>query len=156
MWTLLQDDARAAFGTHGAMVVAVLRAPLDVPFFDDLDRLIAEMSSAAPASGISILLVRAGGSPGAMTPDVRERTGKLLREHQARLRAFAYVNAGAGLKAKLLRGAMNAALMASGFTGKVFTDVDEGLAWLVGLSGQPAELRAAAPEIRRQVRALGA
>ena len=156
MWTLLTDDARAAFGRHGSLVVAVLRAPLDVPFFDDLDALIAEVSADVPAAGISVLLVRAGASPGAMSCEVRERTTRLLRQHAARLRAFAYVNGGAGLKAKLLRGAMNAALMASGFTGKVFTDVDDALHWLVGLSGQPPELRAATADVRGAVRGLGA
>lgn len=156
MWTVLQDDARAAFGRHGPLVVAVLRAPLDVAFFDDLDRLIADVSSAAPESGISILLVRAGASPGAMSGAVRERTSRLLREHAGRLRAFAYVNGGAGLKAKLLRGAMNAALMASGFTGKVFTDVDDALGWLVELSDQPPDLRTIAAEVRGAVRELGA
>ncbi len=156
MWTLLKDDARAAFGRHGALVVAVLRAPLDVAFFEDLDRVIAQGSDAAPKEGISVLLVRAGASPGAMSPEVRERTTRLLREHSGRMRAFAYVNAGSGLKATVLRTGMNAALLASGFTGKVFTDAGEALAWLAGLPGQPAGLRDSVSDVRRIVRELGA
>lgn len=153
MWTLLQDDARAAFGRHGPLVVAVLRAPLDVAFFDDLDARLADVEE-ADASSVSILLVRSGASPGGMSPEVRERTKALLSSHSTRLAGFAYVNAGSGLKAKLLRGAMNAALLATGFSGKVFTDVDAALDWLTELPGQTAELQRAVPDVRRAVRDL--
>ena len=51
-------------------------------------------------------------------------------------------------------GAMNAALLATGFSGKVFTDVDAALDWLTELPGQTAELRRAVPDVRRAVRDL--
>ena len=69
----------------------------------------------------------------------------------SRLRGFAYVNAGSGLKATLLRGAMNTALLAAGFNGKVFTSVDDALGWIAALPGQPAEVARAVPEVRRVV-----
>lgn len=153
MWTVLSDDARAVIGKRGGLVVAVLYAPLDVPFFDTLD---AHLAAADLPPRFALLLVRAGASPGKMSPEARERTQALLRREGARLAGFAYVNGGSGLKAGLLRGAMNAALVAAGFTGKVFTDTGEALAWLAGLPGAPSLSGAERAELRALVAGLEA
>ena len=149
MWTLIREDERAAFARWDTLLVAVLRAPLDALFFDGLDDVLRDMAQSGEGT-VSVLLVRAGASPGKMSGEARERAKDLLG-HVDRLRALTYVNAGSGLKAKLLRGAMNAALTRASFPAKVFTDVEGALGWLSGLPGQDAAVRDGGDELRRTV-----
>jgi len=128
-FTLLHEDARIALGRKGPVVVAVLHAAIDESVFDHIDELIGD----ADAGGdVWLLLVRAGESPSAMSRGARARGRAVLGAHEGRLRGVAYVNAGSGLKAKLLRGAMNAVLKAAPFDARVTTDVAAALDWLGG------------------------
>ncbi len=150
MWKIISQDERAVFGRHGPLVVAVVRASIDAPFFDRLGALLDD----ADDERVSVLLVRAGSSPSGLPADLRERARSVLGGHADRIRGFAYVNAGSGLKAKLLRGAMNAVLLTASFQAKVFVDPSSALAWLIGLPGQPATLRGAEADIRDVVSTL--
>jgi len=128
-WSVVHDDARLAIGRRGPVIVSVLRATIDESVFDHLDGLLGDVDG---AGDVWLLLVRAGRSPSAMSRGATARARAVLGAHEGRLRGVAYVNAGSGLKAKLLRGAMNAVLKAAPFEARVTTDVGEALRWLAG------------------------
>lgn len=136
-WALLHEDARLALGRRGPVLVAVLRAAIDESVFDHIDRLLGGDDS---GDDVWLLLVRAGKSPSAMSRAATARARAVLGAQEGRLRGVAYVNAGSGLKAKLLRGAMNAVLKAAPFEARVTTDVGEALEWLGGRGADVAGL----------------
>ena len=64
-----------------------------------------------------------------------------------RLLAFGYVLSAKGLKAKVLRGAMNTIMHRVSFPAKTFQDVPSAVSWMLGTSGQPSALRAQEREL---------
>ena len=151
MWTLVDEDEDAVLGTLDSLGVAILRAPLEPRF---LDRVGEVMSALSADEGFSMLIVRAGAAPGQMSGPARERALALMRDHAAGLRALGYVLGGGGLKARMLRGAMNAVLLGASFPAKTFTDVRAAVAWTLAQPGQPSSLVAAEAEIVRRLEEL--
>ena len=151
VWTLVDEDESATLGRMGSLGVAILRAPLDVRFFD---RVGGVMEALALEDGFSMLIVRAGAVPGQMPGPARERAMALMREHADGLRAFGYVLGGGGLKARMLRGAMNAVLLGASFPAKTFTEVRPAVEWVLAQPGQPVALRAEGGAIARQIESL--
>ena len=145
MWTVEDEDADGVLGHHLSLAVAILRGSLDEPFFARLERLVAVTRAAHP-DGFSILIVRAG-EPGRMSAPMRQRALDLLGEN--RPRGFAYVLNRGGLRGRMARAGMNAALLAAPFPGKVFGDLEAALGWLSALPGQRESLASVGAELRR-------
>jgi len=153
MWRPDDEDEYASFGRYGTLGVAILRSPLDVRFFERLDRL---MQSLSDEGRFSILLVRAGETPGQMGAQLRTQAKAILKRHAPQLIGFGYVLAGRGLKAKLLRGAINTVMLGASFPAKTFTDLPASVDWLVGLPDAPAELRTGRGELLSTLQRLSA
>lgn len=151
MWELVDEDEAATIGRFETFGLAVLRAPVDVAFFERVGRV---MDVLAESERYSMLIVRAGTLPGQLSGPARERALGLMKEHGDHLNGFGYVLSGGGLKARMLRGAMNAVLKTAKFPAKVFTDPMEGVSWMLDQRGQPASLREARAAILSEVAQL--
>lgn len=144
MWTVLDEDPEATLARYGSLGVAILRASLDARFFDRVD---ATMEALTAEARFSMLIVRAGGAPGTMPAALRERARSGMERHVSRLLGVGYVLGTGGLKAKMIRGAMNAAMLGAPFPARTFGDVPSAVGWLLDCPGQPAALRAARAEV---------
>ncbi|MFK7984675.1 MAG: hypothetical protein AB8I08_01510 [Sandaracinaceae bacterium] len=151
MWTLVDEDEAATIGHFETFGLAVLRAPVDVAFFDRVGGVMQVLSE---HDRFSMLIVRAGTLPGQLSGLARERAIALMKQHGDRLNGFGYVLSGGGLKARMLRGAMNAVLKTAKFPAKVFTDPGAAVSWMIDQRGQPASLRQARAEIAAEVSRL--
>ena len=76
-----------------------------------------------------------------MAPEHRDRARALLGGHESGLRGFAYVLGGRGLRAKLVRGAMNAVLMSVSFDARTFSSNEDAVRWLLARPDQSPALR---------------
>ncbi len=149
MWTVDSDDPRAVVGRFGSVGVAVLHDALDEPFFDRLRDTLDALAS--EHSRYSAMVIRANEVPGSMPKSLREKATRTLSSHKANLRGFAYVLGGSGLKAKMVRGAMNAVLVTMPFDAKIFADVPSATRWLTGLAGQPPEVASHEAALRETI-----
>lgn len=136
MWTVDSDDPRGILGRYDSVCIAVLRAPIDAPFLDRLGETLTRAGEAHP-EGVSAIVIRASKAPGAMGGPLREKARAILGGQEDRLRGFAYVLGGGGLKERVIRGAMGAVLRAAPFEGKMFSGPEEAVRWVVRLRGQP-------------------
>lgn len=153
MWVVDSEDETAVVGRFADSVgVAVLHGSLDAPFFD---RLAVTLDTLAGGDGqFSAVVVRASKVPSSMPGPLREKAKNVLSKHSSRLTGFGYVLGGSGLKAKMVRGAMNAVLSTVSFPAKTFADAPSAVRWLVGLSGQSAEVRASEAALLRTIEEL--
>lgn len=153
MWVVDTRDERAVVGRFlGSVGVAVLHGQLDAPFFDRLGQTLEALDDGGEP--FSALVVRASEVPGSMPGPLRDKAKRILGRHGPNLRGFGYVLGGSGLKAKMVRGAMNAGLLGVSFPAKTFGDAPSAVSWLVGLPGQPAELSAQRSALLRTIEEL--
>lgn len=147
------QDGRTVVGRWGTVGVAVLHRALDEAFFDALGATLDKIADDGDAA-ISALVVRASRVPGSMPPALREKAKRTLGKHQDRVSGFAYVLSGSGLKAKMVRAAMNAVMLAMPIEAKIFHEVAPAVRWLVTRPGQPATLAPTEAELIRAVEGM--
>ena len=153
VWTVDSEDADGVLGRYGSVCIAVLRAPIDSPLLDRLEETLAAAAETYP-DGVYAIIVRAGEAPGSMPGPVRDKARAVLGGHEGRLRGFAYVLRGKGLKARVIRTAMNAVILGASFPGKIFAEHEDALRWLTRLPTQSSEARGAERELVSTVNAL--
>ena len=154
MWVVDSEDERAVVGRFGDSVgVAVLHGQLDAPFFDRLGDTLASLD--ASGERFSALVVRASKVPGSMPGPLRDKAKSVLTRHAAKLTGFGYVLGGSGLKAKMVRGAMNAVLTSVSFPAKTFGDAPSAVRWLVQLPGQSPAVRTQQAALLKTIEELG-
>ena len=146
MWTVDSEDADGIVGRYDSVCVAILRSPIDSRFLDRLGDSLAAAREAHP-DGFSAIVVRASEAPGSMSAPLREKARTILGGNEGRLRGFAYVLGGTGLRARVVRGAMNAVLLGASFPGKIFSRSDEAVRWITSLPTQPSDVRGAERDI---------
>ncbi len=153
MWTVDSEDADGVLGRYGSVCIAVLRAPIDSRLLDRLEETLAAAAKTHP-DGVYALVIRAGAAPGSMPAPVREKTRAVLGGHEGRLKGFAYVLSGKGLKARVIRTAMNAVILGASFPGKIFAEPEDALRWLTRLPTLSSEARDMERELVSTVNAL--
>ena len=120
------------------------------------DRLGESLTAAREAhpDGFSAIVIRASEAPGSMPAPVREKARNILGGHEGKLRGFAYVLGGKGLRARVIRGAMNAVILGASFQGKIFAEPEDAVHWITDLPTQPSEVRDAEREILSTINGL--
>lgn len=153
MWTLDSEDSNGILGRYASVCVAVLLAPIDEKFVDRLEAALTAAWDEHPG-GVSVIVIRASEAPSSMAAPLRDRLKGILAGKDRRLRGFAYVLGGKGLKARLIRGAMGAVLLGASFPGKMFAKPEEAIRWITSLPGQPKDVRDAERELLSTVNGL--
>ena len=152
-WLEDARDETGVVGRYGPVGVAVLHGSLDARFFERLGAALDALEEGGLERS-SALVVRASKVPGSMPPALRDKAKTILSKHKHRLIGFAYVLGGRGLKATMVRTAMNAVLLTMPFDAKIFSDVPSATRWLAALDGQDPALRAAEADLLRTVQGL--
>ena len=153
VWKVDSEDADGVLGRYGSVCIAVLRAPIDSRLLDRLEETLAAAAVAHP-DGVYALVIRAGDAPGSMPGPVRDKARAVLGGHEGRLKGFAYVLRGKGLKARVIRTAMNAVILGASFPGKIFAEPEDALRWLTRLPTQSSDARDLERELVSTVDAL--
>ena len=108
----------------------------------------------AEAGANLMLVARSNKNLEAVAEALRDKAKRTLTKHKERVRCFGYVLGGRGLRATMVRTAMNAVMMAMPFDAKIFDQVGPAVSWLAARPGQPAEVVASQDELRAAIEAL--